>query len=1008
MKKKSLIWRLLPWVLLAVLIGGIVYVGYLLWGKPEAEPLYTAEIYRYEEEKPEAIVLDNGKIHLEMDPLTTQFVLTDAYGHEWKSNPFADPASSGETVASGENKNALASPLNVYFRLPKKAVDNMYDAYTYSVSRSAYRIEKVDDTTVTVTYSLGDIAREFILPESLVKERYDELSDLVKASGTTKKQFTGKFSAKKTKNVLKELAGNKEMERNEALALLNTYPQVANQDVYVLSIDDSKNLGALETLLMKIDYTDEDKQLDIILSRSTYQYSYHKYTPEEITVLLGGSEEEKQLAARLLEKMPELAEKPGYILRRLGQVITPAMVQELQAGDEEQAEYAGQLTAANPGITTDSVTKLTFSEEEAEKLYTVAELVNEELYTRGELMLEKGIFEAADKPVDVLFDVTVCYRLDGNDLVAEVPYSEIRFNSAYASPSYVSVLPMFGAVGAEEDGTYEEGWLLVPEGGGALIGFNNGKTNFSAYYADVYGYDYCIKRDEFISESKAQFPVFGILRKEQSFFCVVEKGASFVSIRADINGNATGTERSSYNYANAKAQILHVDQYNVSAKTTELQLMFEKQIPDTTLVQRYRFTDSGDYTKLAASYGDYLREAHPELKDKTASEEIPVSVELVGAIDKRVVSFGMPVQKTIPTTTFSQGAEILDSLNRDGIQNLNVRYTGWLRGGIKQKVLTGVHVLNELGGENGAGTLIRKAEETGIPLYFDGVTAFVYESGLFDGFLAARDASRFTTREVAEIFEYSPVYYIEDEDKDHYFLAKPEYAKNNAGRLIRWAKEKGAYGLTFRDIGSMLSADYDPNQVTDRENVKTLNMQTLAETKEAGKHVMIKEGFDFTLPYADILTDMDLSGIHYMILDKYIPFYQTALHGMMDYTCKALNLQGDYQTELLRSVEYGAGLNYTFMAADASVTRETFYTGLYGTTFSSWEEDAKKTILRYQQEAKGLNRQRITGHEELNEYVRVTAYEDGTKVYVNYGTEDYIGETRVPARDYLIVRKEGK
>ena len=52
MKKKSLIWRLLPWVLLAVLIGGIVYVGYLLWGKPEAEPLYTAEIYRYEEEKP--------------------------------------------------------------------------------------------------------------------------------------------------------------------------------------------------------------------------------------------------------------------------------------------------------------------------------------------------------------------------------------------------------------------------------------------------------------------------------------------------------------------------------------------------------------------------------------------------------------------------------------------------------------------------------------------------------------------------------------------------------------------------------------------------------------------------------------------------------------------------------------------------------------------------------------------------------------------------------------------
>ena len=50
MRKKAWIWRILPWVLLAAIIGGIVYVGYLLWGKPESEPLYTAEIVRYEEE----------------------------------------------------------------------------------------------------------------------------------------------------------------------------------------------------------------------------------------------------------------------------------------------------------------------------------------------------------------------------------------------------------------------------------------------------------------------------------------------------------------------------------------------------------------------------------------------------------------------------------------------------------------------------------------------------------------------------------------------------------------------------------------------------------------------------------------------------------------------------------------------------------------------------------------------------------------------------------------------
>ena len=171
---------------------------------------------------------------------------------------------------------------------------------------------------------------------------------------------------------------------------------------------------------------------------------------------------------------------------------------------------------------------------------------------------------------------------------------------------------------------------------------------------------------------------------------------------------------------------------------------------------------------------------------------------------------------------------------------------------------------------------------------------------------------------------------------------------------------------------------------------------------------LIKNGFDFTLPYADIVTDMNLGGNRYVLLDKYIPFYQIALHGLIDYTGEAMNLQGDYQTELLRSVEYGAGLNYAFTAEKASVTQETEYTGLYGTTFASWEEEAKAAILRYQEEAKGLNQQRITGHEILNEYVTVTTYEDGTKIYVNYGTEEYSGEAKVHARDYLIVGKEGK
>ena len=58
-----------------------------------------------------------------------------------------------------------------------------------------------------------------------------------------------------------------------------------------------------------------------------------------------------------------------------------------------------------------------------------------------------------------------------------------------------------------------------------------------------------------------------------------------------------------------------------------------------------------------------------------------------------------------------------------------------------------------------------------------------------------------------------------------------------------------------------------------------------------------------------------------------------------------------------------------------------------------------------QKEMTGLNSQRITGHEFLTNDVHVTTYEDGTRVYVNYGNTEYAkGKVKVPAREYLVER----
>ena len=66
-------------------------------------------------------------------------------------------------------------------------------------------------------------------------------------------------------------------------------------------------------------------------------------------------------------------------------------------------------------------------------------------------------------------------------------------------------------------------------------------------------------------------------------------------------------------------------------------------------------------------------------------------------------------------------------------------------------------------------------------------------------------------------------------------------------------------------------------------------------------------------------------------------------------------------------------------------------------------------IVRYQKEMNGLNSQRITDHERVTENVTVTTYQDGTKVYVNYGNEIWRNDVfEVPARDYCVERGMGK
>lgn len=640
------------------------------------------------------------------------------------------------------------------------------------------------------------------------------------------------------------------------------------------------------------------------------------------------------------------------------------------------------------------------SDRKDEQKKQAEDLLKKAGYTEEDYQKDQELMAGEKDSNGPVFNISVLYRLEGKDLVVSVPYSDIACSSDYPLV-FVDVLPMFGAAGTDQ-----EGFTLVPEGGGAIIRYNNGRLSQSSYYANMYGWDYGTKRETATSETENAFPVFGMSQEDGSFICIMESADSYGGVCADISGRLN-----EYNTVFGRYNILHSDNVEVDEnKSARLFLMYEKQIPDDTLVQRYRFLDGNGYVSMAQTYGEYLR-AKPEMRGECASEEMPVNVELVGAINKVEVKLGIPVEATVATTTFEQADSIMNDFLEGGVKDLNLRMTGWCNGGAMQRVLTSIHVEGCLGGESGMKKLIASAAEKGVDLYFDGISCFAYRSGILNGFNTLSDSARATTRDLIKLYPYYIVTYEMSTwmDKYPYYLVKPSYAQRCASNLINGLKDRGAAGIAFRDIGNLLSADYQDSNTVTREQAKAQDTQTLEDAVATGMKVIIKEGNAYAIPYANLITDMNLSGNAYALLDYSVPFYQIAIHGLKDYTGEALNMAGDPQTLLLESAEYGAGLNFTFMEKDTRVLKDTLFSCYTSSHYAPWKDEVIAMITRYQKEMSGLNRQAITGHERLNEDVAVTTYADGTQVYVNYSTRDYrAGSVTVPGRDYLVKRGGGQ
>jgi hypothetical protein len=343
---------------------------------------------------------------------------------------------------------------------------------------------------------------------------------------------------------------------------------------------------------------------------------------------------------------------------------------------------------------------------------------------------------------------------------------------------------------------------------------------------------------------------------------------------------------------------------------------------------------------------------------------------------------------------------------RLGWQNAQIKLTGWFNGSVDHSVPSKIKLISELGGKKDFKNLAAAAKKNGYDFYAEGDFLYMKDNSLTDGFSLFGDAARYVSRKRVETYPYSFVWFGERKNWGKLsYLARPDYMQELVGGFVTKGAKLGVDNIAFRTVGARLAGDYNEKRLVSREASMNMQRELLAGLKKSGAGVLVNTGYVYALPYADFITDLAIGDQGFGIIDAAVPFYEIAIHGLVPYTGRAINLAEDYTKNLLKTIETGAGLYFSFMTEETAVLQETKFRQFYANEYGKWVNDADALYQRFAKDFSGLYSQAIENHSILAPDVTVTEYGNGVKVIVNASEAAYVyNGQNIRANDYEVLR----
>jgi hypothetical protein len=576
-------------------------------------------------------------------------------------------------------------------------------------------------------------------------------------------------------------------------------------------------------------------------------------------------------------------------------------------------------------------------------------------------------------------------------------------NSFYTIQN-LKVLPNFGAAAAKD---YEDGYILVPDGAGALFQFNTFNAAVPDYIRPVYDND--LLADYYFAPEfgeELMMPVFGMTygpmeNSSLGFLGIIEKGAETSYINTKL-ASIKKDSSSSFNKVYASFDATQYSSVKVYGPYSDNKASYlvDTGVLDVDYTIRYKlFPGKVTYFDMAKAYQDYLMEQW-EIKEATYPQKAKLYLDFLGGISLTKRFLGIPYQSSYSMTTYEELTNIINDL--PGV-DFSLKYSGFFNGGFENKLNNKAELVSVNGSNKQLEQLKALTKERNADLFLEVNLAKIYDKG--NGFRPKRHAVYDYSNTPATMYRYLLSLGILDGytgfDVNYFYLLSPRYLNGVVDDFLKSAKEYDK--LSISDLAHYNLADYrfkknvsvyEAGRIVDRNLEKISNNHELSLENPLMKNVI----------YGSYAEDISRESSDYATFYTTIPFRQLVMNGLIQVTTENVNMSSETPAYyILQAVELGVYPKFSLTAKSDDLLQDSAYSYYYATEYEKQKDTINQVYEACSVAWEQIGNLEIIDHSILMDNVYSTKYVSGTTVITNYNLHSVIvNGSEIPALGYII------